>query len=142
MEAYKGESMKDLTAKLFFVMMASASVFATVQANEGNQNVIKEIAVSVNGVYIPSGFTSQMDAYVVVNGLFPNGCYALSQPRVKHVTAFEHEVQTIAKVKQGICLRVLVPFNQEIPVGKLSEGKHTFRFIADDGTSIEKQLEI
>ncbi len=134
--------MKNLTAKLFFVMVAIAAVFAAAQANEGNQNVIKEIAVSVNGVYIPSGFTSQTDAYVVVNGLFPNGCYALSRPKVKHVTAFEHEVLTIAKVRQGICLRVLVPFNQEISVGRLSEGKHTFRFIADDGTSIEKQLDI
>ena len=142
MGTYKGEKMKNLTLKVLTMFMASVSIWATAQAAEGNQNVIKEIAVSVNGVYIPSGFTNQSDAYVVVNGLFPNGCYSLSQPKVKHVTAFEHEVQTVAKVRQGICLRVLVPFNQEIPVGKLTAGQHTFRFLADDGTSIEKQLEI
>lgn len=135
--------MKNLTIKVGIAFIAAAAMFCSAQAEGGNQNnVIKEIAVSVNGVYIPSGFTTQTETYVVVNGLFPNGCYSLSQPKVKHITTFEHEVMTIAKVRQGICLRVLVPFNQEIPVGRLAEGKHTFRFVADDGTSSEKQLDI
>jgi hypothetical protein len=133
--------MKKITIQ---ILMVASAVFAMVaaQADVPQQDLIKEVAVGVNGVYIPSGFTSQSNAYVVVNGLFPNGCYSLMEPKIKDVSNFEHEVFTMAKVKQGICLRVLVPFTKEIPFGKLASGVHTFRFIADDGTSVEKTAEI
>lgn len=100
----------------------------------------KEVAVSVNDAYIPSGFDSNADAYVVVNGLFPNTCYSMSTPKIANKSATEHEVQTMATVKPGICIRVFVPFNKEISLGRLSAGKHTVRFLADDGTYFEKVL--
>jgi hypothetical protein len=133
--------MKKITAQIL-VVVSALFVIVSAQADVPQQDLIKEVAVGVNGVYIPSGFTSQSDSYVVVNGLFPNGCYSLMEPKIKEVSTFEHEVSVMAKVKQGICLRVLVPFTKEIPFGKLATGVHTFRFVADDGTSVEKTAEI
>lgn len=102
----------------------------------------KLIAVGINDAYIPSGFDSDSEAYVVVNGLFPNSCYSLTEPKIEHINAKEHEVKTMATVKQSICLRVLVPFTKEISLGKLDTGKHTVRFVSEDGTSFEKSLSV
>lgn len=119
-----------------FILMNSA------WAGGASADPEKELAVGVNGVYIPSGLSSKVETYVVVNGLFPNSCYTLVEPQVKHISKFVHEIMTMAKVRQAICLRVYVPFKEEIVIGKLSVGMHTLRFVAEDGTSVEEKLEI
>lgn len=124
--------------KLLFTTTFAVCIFSTAALAEDLN--VKEVAVSVNDAYIPSGFDSNSDAYVVVNGLFPNTCYSMSGAKVASKSATEHEVQTMAKVKPGICIRVFVPFNKEISLGHLSAGKHTVRFLADDGTYFEKVL--
>lgn len=132
--------MKNKTFKLigfFLIFISSAAA-----QSETAEIPFKEMAVGVNGVYIASGLTLQNNAYVVVNGLFPNGCYSLLAPKIVNKDTFTHEISVMAKVTQGLCLRVLVPFNQEISVGKLAVGEHLFRFIADDGTSIEKKTTV
>lgn len=126
--------MKTLILTSVVSIMAFASVATAEDLN------VKEVAVSVNDAYIPSGFDSNSDAYVVVNGLFPNTCYSMSEAKVSNKSTTEHEVLTMAKVKPGICIRVFVPFNKEISLGRLAPGKHTVRFMADDGTYFEKVL--
>lgn len=127
---------------LVFVVLALTTLQAAAKDNGSEQNAVKEIAVGVNGVYVASDVKSNTDVIVVVNGLFPNGCYSLGEPRIDHKSNFDHDIYTIAKVKQGICLRVLVPFTKEISVGKLAVGKHNLRFVADDGTSVEKIIDV
>ncbi len=124
--------------KLFAITSIALLSFATTAQAENL--TVKEVAVSVNDAYIPSGFDSKSEAYVVVTGLFPNTCYSMSEAKIDHKTATEHEIQTMAKVKPGICIRVFVPFNKEITLGYLASGKHTVRFMADDGTYFEKNL--
>lgn len=128
--------------KLVFLMLVLSSMQVVAKNNDSDQNVVKEIAVGVNGVYVASDVNTKSDVIVVVNGLFPNGCYSLGEPKVDHKTAFDHDIYTIAKVKQGICLRVLVPFTKEISIGKLAAGKHNLRFVADDGTAVEKVIDV
>lgn len=101
---------------------------------------VKEVAVSVMDAYIPSDITISKEAYVVVNGLFPNSCYTLAGAEVKHLDDFNHQVRTIAKVRSGICLRVLVPYNKEISLGLLQAGEHKIKFAADDDTYFEKAM--
>lgn len=122
------------------ILIAMAFGFGSIAS--ADNVTYKEVAVSLTDVYVPSGFDSKADAYVVVNGLFPNSCYSLAEPQIDNESATEHSVRTIAKVKSGICLRVFVPFNKEISLGKLSAGNHTLRFYADDGTYFEKSMTI
>ncbi len=103
---------------------------------------VREVTVSVNDVFIPGGFSSDTDSYVVANGIFPNGCYRWKGTEVKHVDPLHHEIQTKALVSQGMCLMVLVPFTKEIRLGRLKTGEHKLKFINSDGTYLEKSLTI
>ncbi len=102
----------------------------------------KEVAIGLSDAFIPGGFSSASDAYVVASGLFPNSCYTWKRADVSNPDTFTHEVKSFATVSQGMCLMVLVPFNKEIRLGQLAEGKHTLRFLNGDGTFMEKSLTI
>lgn len=99
----------------------------------------KEVVVGLSDAYIPGGFDSTTDAYVVANGLFPNGCYKWKTADVK-TEGLVHEVTSTASVSQGMCIMVLVPFTKEIHLGKLEAGQHTIRFMNGDGTFMEKTM--
>jgi hypothetical protein len=100
------------------------------------------VSVGFSDAFIPSGFDSNSDTFVVASGLFPNGCYRWKEAEVNHPTANLHEIRASATVSQGMCLMVLVPFTKEIHLGKLSVGLHAVRLLNGDGTYIEKQLRI
>lgn len=102
----------------------------------------KDVTIAINEVFIPGGFDSKTDSYVVVSGIFPNGCYKWKNATINEVTKFEHEVTAMATVSQGMCLMVLVPFSKDVRLGKLDVGTHTLRFMSNDGTFIEKTLVI
>ena len=103
---------------------------------------VREVVVGVSDVFVPGGFDSDADAYVVVSGLFPNGCYRWKGADVSSVDAMTHEIQSKAAVSQGMCIMVLVPFSKEIRLGKLQSGTHTLRFLNGDGTYLERNLKI
>lgn len=98
----------------------------------------KKVVVSVTEAFIPSGFDSQGDQVVVVNGYFPNGCYSLDAVKIKHDDSFNHEISVIANVQQGLCTMAIIPFQKEIALGILATGKHKLVFPSSDGTLIEK----
>lgn len=101
----------------------------------------REVTVSINDAYIPSGFDGESDVYVVVSGLFPNSCYRWKGANVAHDKEQNiHGVQATAVVNQGMCLMVLVPFSKEVQLGKLGPGEHRIRFLNGDGTYMEKVL--
>lgn len=102
----------------------------------------KDIVVGISDAYIPSNFDSGSDAFVVINGLFPNSCYKLKSADAKHIGANLHEVQAVAAVTGGLCLTVMVPFHREVQLGKLDAGTHSIRFLNGDGTFWEKQVVI
>jgi hypothetical protein len=102
----------------------------------------KEVVVGVNDAYIPGGFDATSDVFVVVNGLFPNGCYRWSRADVAHPQRTIHEVKSIAKVSQGMCLMVLVPFTKEVRIGQIGAGDHKVRLMNGDGTYLEKSLSL
>ncbi len=119
------------------IILTAALVFSVVMAS-AEEITFKDVAVSVIDAYIPSNIKVGDNALVVVNGLFPNSCYSYSRSDVYHVDDFNHQIKTIAKVRSGICLRVLVPFNNEVSLGQLKAGEHRVSFIADDDTYFNK----
>lgn len=102
----------------------------------------REVTVGVSDVFVPGGFDSEADSYVVASGIFPNGCYRWKGAEVKNVSTYQHEVKSTATVSQGMCLMVLVPFTKEIRLGKLASGQHTLKFVNGDGTYLEKTMSV
>lgn len=130
-----------------YVLVSVAALFALsaqAQPGQGSQQAPqeKEVQIGLSGVYVPGGFDSNSDSFVVVNGIFPNGCYRWSRAEVKDVDAYTHEIKSVAAVSQGMCIMVLVPFQKEVRLGKFSAGSHTLRFSNGDGTYFEKNLKI
>ncbi|MGZ3768849.1 MAG: hypothetical protein ACXVCP_05090 [Bdellovibrio sp.] len=125
-------------------VLLTAFFALSAQAQPGQSQVPqeKEVQVSLSGVYVPGGFDSASDTFVVVNGIFPNGCYRWSRAEVSDVNDFTHEIKSIAAVSQGMCIMVLVPFQKEVRLGKFRAGTHTLRFANGDGTYFEKNLKI
>lgn len=128
--------------KKFIIAAITAITLIQVQAGADEQPVQKEVTVGISGVFVPGGFDSSSDAYVVVNGVFPNGCYRWSRADATRTGEFNHEIKSMATVTQGMCIMVLVPFQKDIHLGQLAAGKHTLRFVNGDGTYVEKSLSV
>ncbi len=126
-------------ASIAAALVLSAAPFAKAQ---DSVPAVKEVAVGVTDVFVPGGFDSDADAYVVASGIFPNGCYRWKGAEVTNVDTFNHEVKSSAMVSQGMCLMVLVPFTKEIRLGKLATGNHKLKFLNGDGTYLEKNLKV
>ncbi len=127
--------------KKFLIALVAVLATATTSIAE-EQPTQKEVAVGLSGVFVPGGFDSNSDAYVVANGVFPNGCYRWSRAETVARDTYTHEINSKAIVTQGMCIMVLVPFQKDIRLGKLAAGKHTLRFMNGDGTYFEKALQI
>lgn len=125
-----------------FAVALALPVLALAAPTPGVRSAAHDVIVNITDVYIPSGFDSGSDAFVVVNGLFPNTCYRWKEAVITHPGATEHEIRSTAVVNEGMCMMVLVPFTQEIQVGKLERGEHTLKFVNGDGTYMQKKLTI
>lgn len=133
---------EDKMKNVFGILMSMVAVqclMSTAFAS-AEQPPRKDVVVAINDAFVPGGFDSEADAYVVVSGIFPNGCYRWKDANVQNVNAFEHEIKSVASVGQGMCLMVLVPFSRDVRLGKLNAGKHTLRFMSGDGTYLEKSM--
>ena len=134
----KGDLMKNLIstfALLATVLFSVNSVAAPAPAS-------KEVTIGLSEVFIPGGFSSTTDAYVIVSGMFPNSCYHWTRAEVMHTSKTQHVVRAIADVAQTMCLMVLVPYQREVNLGRLQSGDHTLRFLNGDGTYFEKTMTI
>lgn len=125
------------TFKMLLSIVAMGFVVST-QANAMPST--KDVVIAINDVFVPGGFDSQTDAYVVVSGIFPNGCYKWKGANVKHENATQHEITSVAEVTQGMCIQVLIPFTKDVRLGRLASGTHTLKFMSSDGTYLEKNM--
>lgn len=99
-----------------------------------------EVMISIGDAYVPSGFDSNSEPFVVVSGFFPNTCYQWKEAVVSHSASNRHEIRSMGRINEGMCLMMLVPFTQEVQLGKLEKGDHELRFVNADGTYLEKHM--
>ncbi len=124
-----------MTLAAFLTLTFSASALAK------DGDVIEKVIGAID-VYVPSGFDSRSDAFIVANGFFPHSCYKLKNAEVEHVGTALHQVTLKANVTEGLCLTVIIPFHKEVQLGKLAVGDHAIRMMNGDGTYMEKHLTI
>jgi hypothetical protein len=129
--------MKTFATMFAFVLMLGTST--AVRAADGD---VHEKVVGASDAYVPSGFDSTSDSFVVVNGYFPHSCYKMKSAEVANVGPFLHEITIKANVTEGLCLTVIVPWHREVQLGKLAAGDHTLHFMNGDSTYMEKHLTI
>jgi hypothetical protein len=125
----------------FVFLSACLLIGANVLASKAVPEV-REVVVAIGDAFVPGGFDSHSDTYVVVSGIFPNGCYQWKGAEVKHLDPLNHEIRSMATVSQGMCMMVLIPFTQEVRLGELQSGTHQLRFISGDGTYLQKTMVI
>ncbi len=128
--------MKSKIAILLNVALITLALNAEATTAPSSQDVV----IGLNDIFVPGGFDSTSDAFVVVNGIFPNGCYKWKGSSRKDLSNFEHEITSMATVSSGMCIQVLIPFTKDIRLGKLDMGTHILRFKSNDGTYIQKNL--
>lgn len=122
-----------LIATLTFILQAQA---------QGSVVITRDVVVSINDVFVPGDLNTRAEAYVVVSGIFPNGCYRWKGAEVTHTSMTTMEITSQASVNQGMCIQVLIPFSKDVKLGHLPGGTHTLRFLSNDGTYLERQLVI
>lgn len=120
------------------ILLTSVLLMATSAFAEEVQP--REVTAVVSEAFVPSGFDSTTDTYVVVSGVFPNGCYRWKRADVDNMDAMTHEVRVIATVRPGVCPRMLIPFSEEVKLGKLQSGNHIVKMMNGDGTYFEKKM--
>lgn len=128
--------MKTVLTILAAALMMGASTSAVAAKTQLN----KDVVVAVSNVFVPGGFDSNSESYVVINGMFPNGCYKFKNSQINNVSTYVHEVTTMASVSQGMCIQVFVPYSTDVKLGKLQSGTHTLKFMSNDGTFLQKEL--
>jgi hypothetical protein len=128
--------------KKFLLLAVIAMPFSFSNTSYAADGDVHERVVGVSDAYVPSGFDSTSDAFVVANGWFQNSCYKLKSIEVAHVGPQLHEVTTKANVIEGMCLAVIIPWHREVQLGKLVVGTHQVHFLNGDGTYLEKQIVI
>lgn len=131
---------KNLLSLLSASLLVAAPVVAS--ADDASLPPAKEITIGISDVFVPGGFDSEADSYVVVSGIFPNGCYQWKNGIVTHTSPTTHEIRSQGLVSQGMCLMVLIPFSKEIRLGQLQSGEHTLKFLNGDGTYLERKMKV
>ena len=127
------------------ILITAALLLTNVFAAQAEQEVEKkETVVALSGAFVPGGFDSKSDVYVVVSGIFPNTCYNWQGADIVQETG-SNQVDITAKalVAQGVpCMRVLVPFQKEVNLGQFPQGDYILRFSNGDGTFFNESLKI
>lgn len=124
------------------LLLVLTAALVSLSSNAATNPQDREVQVGLSSVFVPGSFDSNSEAYVVVSGVFQNGCYKWSRVEKTSRDEFTHEVKSMATVTPGMCIMVLIPFQKEVRLGKLNTGKHTVRFLNGDGTYLEKSLNI
>ena len=86
----------------------------------------KLVNIALTTAYVPIGFDDNDRAQIVVSGSFNNACYKMG-PYSIDVNETEKTIQVRQKAYSytGMCLQVVIKFNQVVELGILKSGTYT-----------------
>jgi hypothetical protein len=112
--------------KTLNILLALLAINGTsIMANDIFPTSPETINVSFGKSYVPVGFDDNDRTQITIEGSFPNTCYKVGP----YATKVDLKTQTINVQQQayrynGICLQMIVPFNQVIDLGILPKGEY------------------
>lgn len=123
--------MKLLNIAILMGLMGSVTMIADEIQPDTNPNTV---TVAIQKAFIPEGFDDNDRTQVTVEGFFPNTCYKVGP----YATKVDPKTRTITIQQQayhynGVCLQMLVPFNQTIDLGIITAGEYSLRDAAKGG---------
>lgn len=96
----------------------------------------------VNSIEIPESFVADAPAYIIVEGRFRSGCYKWVGAEVQQKPNFITEIHGFAQVSNGICIQMIIPFREKVPLGPLPAGTYDLHFMRADGSFLREVLTI
>ena len=126
-------------------LIATASLLALVCGfnTHADQPITKEVVIAINDAFVPEVVDQNSDAKIVLIGMLGNSCYRWSKAEVTDTEPLVHQVRATATVTlNAMCLMVLVPYNKEVNLGRLTPGEHTLRFVSADDTFFERKMTV
>jgi hypothetical protein len=82
------------------------------------------VDVDARYVFAPTGFDDNDEAMIVIDGYLPSGCYRLAEPEVA-VDPARGTIQVTPKARYFDipCIEALIPYFQEIRLGRMPQGQ-------------------
>ncbi len=116
---------------LFYIGIISVS------AAKADDFVAEEVNISAQALFVPNGFDDNDEVTVILDGYLPDPCHRLTDPEViKNNDTKLVTVQAKALLFKGECPDVIVPFTQEVKVGRLEKGEYLV--LSKDGRHKER----
>ena len=101
----------------FFAILFASQAMAAFEPNI--------VPVTFDRVYVPDGFDDNDHAQIIGEGFFPNSCYryAFTKVNVDHGDKII-TLKPFAYKYDGICLQMLINFNNPVDLGVLQAGRY------------------
>lgn len=98
------------------------------------------VSVGAERLFIPSGFDDNDSAQVVADGILSSGCYKLAKGEFDvDYDAHRISLRVMARVSDGPCIQVVVPFTYVFELGVLPKGEYD---VSVEGTDVVGKLSV
>lgn len=101
-----------------------------------------EEVAPVSDAYVPEQTKSNEPTYVIVSGMFRNGCLNYDRAFTTPMDGNTIEVRVLASVTEGPCTMAKKPYRREVTLGTLPAGEHILVFVSGDGSRFERVLNV
>ncbi len=112
-----------LNKKAIKTIVTAFFVIGTMAFSSANAGVLGSRVPSE--VLVDKTYGNSSDVEIVLNGLFPNGCYQKLETIVETINNEIFIKNRIAYERNGLCTMALRPYTDTIQIHDLEPGKHT-----------------
>ncbi len=113
---------------LFGIITLCVPAFAQINISKIQRETF---IIEPENIFIPSGFDSNDNVQIIVNGILPNPCYKVQGIETKlNQKSKKIEIKIIgARTVGDICITILSEYTEVVNLGKLTTGKYKIKAI-------------